>query len=257
MIATYDGTYAGFLSAVFELYRLGASANGQIINRIRDCRSFLDEVVDVDTDDRRAARVATRLVRMGWAQIVYRAWLSQEPEIENNLFAVLRAGLNGENGGRVLQQLHLSSVKAVTDAARRVGNEIHRSLQFTRFVEIVARSPGESALYVADIEPRFDILEQIAPYFARRMNTQRLMIRDKLRGKMMVYDCRQIRYKEDPLLIRATLPADRAFEVLWRWYYQAVEPPPRHNPKLRENLVSLHSRQYTPEFLMTESNRIK
>ena len=62
--------------------------------------------------------------------------------------------------------LNDTAVKRTVFAARRVSNRAHRYLQFTRFVKCHIKGDGTAlSVYVADIEPQYDILHLIAGHF--------------------------------------------------------------------------------------------
>jgi len=142
----------------------------------------------------------------------------------------------------------------VVKAAGRVGNEAHRYLQFVRFVKIAPNQPALTdgtetpGLYVADIEPEYDILPKIAGHFARRFQDQRFIIRDKTHAQALVYDTHSCQIVTFPELLDQPLPEDPQFASLWQHYFDSVAIPWRRNLKLQQHFVPLKYRRHMTEF---------
>ena len=161
MVFLYDGTYEGFLTAVFDVYATKRQSEALICPTDSNASLPLDAWVETVSDSAKADRVAKRLIALEIAETVFDAWLSREEEIENHLLSVVSLALREQT--TPLQRLWHPDVRVVVKAAGRVGNEAHRYLQFVRFVKIAPNQPALTdgtetpGLYVADIEPEYDI----------------------------------------------------------------------------------------------------
>ena len=252
MVFLYDGTYSGFLSAVFDVYAYGQSRDALVCPTDTDAPLPLDAWVEVKTAEEHAERVVKRLIALEIAETVFDAWLSREEEVENHLLAVIRMAIS-ENA-TPMQKLWHPDVRCVAKAASRVGNEAHRYLQFVRFVRVDRGAPcltehhPATGLYVADIEPEYDILPKIANHFARRFQDQCFIIRDKTHAQALVYDTNVCQIVTFPELLSAPLPEDPQFASLWQGYFDAVAIPWRRNKKLQQQFVPLKYRRHMTEF---------
>lgn len=252
MILIYDGSYEGFLSTVFDAYALRVADGALIRPEGRDCVLPLEEWRDAARSAEKAERVTKKLHALGLAETVFDAWLSRDSEIENNLLGVIALAIR--EGNSPMERLYLDSVRAVAGAARRVRTEAHRFLQFVRFVKVESKRPaltdgGEApGLYVADIEPEYDILPKIAGHFARRFQDQRFIIRDKVRNQALVYDTKACQIVTFPEIMAPPLPNDAQFERLWRRYFDSVAIPWRKNLKLQQHFVPKKYRKHLTEF---------
>lgn len=258
MIFQYDGTYEGFLCTVFEIYAMHLANDAQI--HPADGCLTLEESRTVENQSGKADRVSQRLKQLGIASCIYDAWLSRKPDIENDLFAVIRLAI--ETGCSPMQARQRTCVRNVAAAAHLVRCETHRFLQFTRFVKVEREPekpglqvPGETkpGIYLADIEPAYDILLRIAPHFVRRFQDQCFIIRDQPRGQALVYDAHHWQIVSFPELMALPLRRDSQIESLWRQYFDTVAIPWRKNRKLQQHFVPLQYRRYLTEFQPHES----
>ena len=249
MVLVYDGTYEGFLSAVFEAYALHIAGSAMI-----STEPPLDQWREVRSDRTRADRVTRKLAELRMAEPVFDAWLSREQGIENDLLAVIAMGL--KDGYSPMRFLCEESVKRVSAAAHKVSCEAYHFLQFTRFVraesvhEPTLKAAGTVApgLYVADIEPQYDILPRLGGHFAKRFQDQFFVIRDLRRSEALVYDTERWQLVNSPELMALPLPEDSEFEHLWRRYFDSVAIPWRRNKKLQQQFVPQKYRTHMTEF---------
>lgn len=245
MTLIYDGSYEGFLCAVFAAYQHHVTVDADI--RTEADGMTLDEALDVCGQTDQADRVARKLHSLHLAEWIYDAWLSRADGIDNHLLAVivLAIRLNGSPMG----QRQMESVSRVAGAAKLVRNERYRFLEFTRFLHVGDHDRG--GVYVADIEPEYDILVDLAQHFARRFQDQKFLIRDQTHGTALLYDAQSWQIVELPELMAMPLPNDSQFEALWRRYFDTVAIPWRRNRKLQQQFVPKKYRRYLTEFQQT------
>jgi len=103
----------------------------------------------------------------------------------------------------------------------------------------------KGALY-APLEPRADILELLAPHFARRLPGERWALHDVGRRKALIHEGGRILPAEAP---GEPLPAeeDEAFRRLWRTYFDAIRIEHRVNPRLQKRFIPERYWKYLPE----------
>lgn len=238
-VLIYDGTWEGFLSAVFERFRRGF--DGFSIRREgTDALLFPVETTAVSAE--RAGRVERGMAKLGTdtPERLYTAWLSEHEGIDDAIAGFMRIGFD-EGIDPKIHALH-PDVRAVDKAFRQVGWEAQRMRQFVRFVEV-------QGIFVADIEPLYNVLTLIADHFHGRFNDQRLMIRDLQRRVALVSETRGwvlCGLEKDEL---QPLPNDGAFESLWRGYFKAIANPARKNLRLQQQFIPLRYRAHLTEFM--------
>lgn len=250
----YDGSYDGFLTAVFEAYASRSSKDAAFAKNGGELMCPLDgEVTDVVTDREKAWRVRKSLMRLKVEHTVSRAWLSNESGIDGDAFAVIAKSLR--DGTSCLGCRYLAFVKNTDDAAARVGLEVERFLQFVRFTKLGGGrrllndgKHADEGLYIAEIEPSYDILPLIINHFTSRLRDQRFIIRDKRHGIAALWDTKRLVYSSLPALLNLPLPSDGEFADMWRRYYNRVAIPWRRNLKLQAHFIPARYRRTMTEF---------
>ncbi len=179
---TYDHSFEGLLSAIFQVYAL----------KFRDVdirpqgaiqENLFADVRDVVTSAEQAARVwgglENRISKQALKQ-VYHSFLSELPGMENMILHYTQYAL--VNDGSIEKDLGHAAVKFMADTARKVHREKHRMEAFVRFRR------SEDDLYLAEIEPDFNVLPLIAEHFEKRYADQQWMIFDQKRNYGIHYD---------------------------------------------------------------------
>lgn len=234
----YDGTYDGFLSAVFCAFPKKESS---ILRADGLEGPTLFDTVEVLTDPEKARRVTSGMKRLSGELPggLYRAWLSELSPVDDHILAALRLGFQA-NRDPLLLRYH-PSVKFVCGCIQKVDWEVERMLQFVRFVDT-------GGVFVADVEPQFDILPLIANHFHMRFGAQRILIRDLHRRRAVVSgeDGWFIAELTEPEL--QPVQGTGEFEELWQRYFKAIANQARLNPKLQQKFVPLRYRPHLTEF---------
>lgn len=241
MIYEYEGGFEGFLTAVFIIFE-SKDHDAELKAWQEDGETALTPSMRIPPDRQEAGRVNKGLSKLAKSlpHTLYRAWLTGLPGMDNTLLCVIRTGFRQGRDPRPMR--YENCVHKVMAADRRLGSEVARYLQFTRFIR------HDSGIYAADIEPEYDILHLIANHFCQRFNAQPFMIRDKKHGKTLLWDTRRRVISEDKALLMASLPDSGGFERLWRAYFKAVAIPARRNLRLQQHFVPKKYRRYLTEF---------
>jgi len=255
MIFVYDGTYEGFLTAAFRCFELKKVSNADVVTDDEAAALPFFEQERVENSAESADRVTAKLDKLGIADTVYSAWLSCEKGVDGAIVQYIDTAVKRNASPDGL--LYVPHVKKVSFAAQHVGREARRFIQFLRFVkvplpqgEVPLLTDGKRPpdLYVADIEPQYDILPRLAYFFTSRFNDQRFLIRDRVRYQTLVWDTENWHISTLPEFNGPPLPGDADFEDLWRTYFDHVAIPWRVNPKLQQHHVPLQYRKYMTEF---------
>ena len=236
----YDGTYDGFLSAVFLAYARKIENSAMLYRESGGVP--LGECVMVQTDAAHAERVQNRLCKLGISRHAYKAWLTGEDSIDDAVLALIRKAI--ADGKSPLGDRSVQCVKRVCEASDRVGLEVHRFQQFVRFMKVSEAPP----VYVADIEPAYDILPMLGNHFFARFSSQFFIIRDLRFKKSLIWDRERWYISEDRAVLELKLRDRSEFGKLWKGYFDAVAIPWRRNKKLQAQFVPQRFRPHLTEF---------
>lgn len=239
--ALYDGSFDGFLSAVFAAYREGLELV-QIRPHDQAPATLFGQTVRVETDPDRAARVwqglERRLSPAGLRQFFHN-FLAGVPGEEDNLLAFLRHQFAHETS--VEGDFTHPAVLRLAQLARQVHREKHRMEAFVRF-ELSA-----DGVYRAIVAPDFNVLPLIAPHFQSRYADQRWMIGDRLRRYGILYDGENVHFAEMPAADPEYDPKEKLFQQLWKDYFRSTGIPTRKNMRLHRQHVPLRYWKYLTE----------
>lgn len=223
----YDGTWEGFLSAVFQAYRVPDAS----LRAEKDAEPSLFGQQTVRTDTEQCRRVwsgAERKLGRDFLLLVESAWLTHEPGIEDRLlFCIRRAFAEGRNPAddRADPVVH-----RVVTASSRALREAQRMMGFVRF-----RPLGK--LYLADLEPTADLLPLLAGHFSDRFQDQPFVIRDRSHMRALLWNGRQYAILPFENFEDEALAAADPFESAWKDYYRAMAIEARKNPALRRQFM--------------------
>jgi len=237
----YDGSYDGFLSAVFAAFA-GKGREVTLCNRMLTEPPALFDTKVICTDREKVRRVVAGMARLGSEveDTLYRAWLSELPGTDDDILECLKIGF-AEKKDPTPMRYH-ECVRRVTDCAHRVGFEAHRFLGYIRF-----RVLSDSFL-VSDIEPDHNILPLIGNHFHQRFGSQKLIIRDLKRRRAVVSDPRGWYVAELTEAELAPLTGGDRYEELWKSYFIHIANQQRKNLKLQQHFVPKKYRAHITEF---------
>src|SRR4051812_24219951 len=171
----YDGSFAGLLTAVFEIYEKKC-ADASIVARDRMEGMVFLENTEIISDDQKAQRVwkglKNRLSEEAMKNI-YWSFLSEIKGIETVILNFAKYVFGSSES--IEDNFGNAAVLAVSQAARKVGREKHRFEAFVRFEAL-----GDDLFY-APIDPDFNVLPIIIPHFKRRYPAMNWIIYDTRR----------------------------------------------------------------------------
>lgn len=233
-VMLYDGSYAGFFTAVFEAYEY--KFKQPVIKRETVVNAPLFGLAhNVVTNINKAKRVMLKLqtlLKSSGLQKLYSAYLSDEPDIENAMLRYVQyAILKNTN---VEKHLTNADVSQIEQMAKKVGREAHRMTGFIRF------RLSADGLYFATIETDHNVLPLIVKHFKDRFANQQWLIYDLKRKYGVHYNLQQI---EEVLVdfnnenSTATMglslhEEEGVYETLWKQYYKSTNIDARKNKKL-------------------------
>lgn len=232
---TYDGTFEGLLTVVFEAYERKAWPTSITQEHLAQ-PSMFGENITVVTDEQRAGRVwggLQKKLSVGAQQALYHTYLWEQPGFEQIIFDYIKQVFGtAEN---IEGNYAAPCVLQVQQAAKQVHREKHRMEAFVRFQK------AADGLYYATISPDFNVLPLIINHFQKRYADQRWAIYDTTRRYGAYYDLHKVALMNlelPPEQRHAALPAaarheeEDKYQQLWQVYFDNVNIPERKNPKL-------------------------
>lgn len=245
----YDGTFEGFLSAVFEVYERKPLVVKIVSERIAT-ENFFDEEHTIYTDQVKADRVwkgiQTKIGKKA-GDWIYRAFLSEKPDRERVLLRIIKKGFLGH---RVTEDYADVDVLRLSNLVKMVRREKHRMDAFVRF------KLTKDNVYFAEIEPDFDTLPLNAIHFKNRYADQKWLIYDRCRHYGVYYDLHKISYVK--LEVSKDINTSEAapfyfthdemhYQDLWKNYFKSTNIPSRKNMRLHLQHVPRRYWKYLSE----------
>ncbi len=232
VIYRYDGTFDGFLTAVFEGYARRRPVKA-ITAREELQMGWGQEEIFLATDQEKARRVEAGIRKKigGTAlHMVEVCFWSGEEDKDTALYHYLRAGF--DLGRRIYHSLTHPHVLRVEYLYRNITREEERMRGFTRFSEM------ENGVYYARIAPKNSLVPLLMPHFVDRFSIQPFLLHDTQHGIAGVYDGKGWYLVETQELNLPRLSdEEHEFRRMWRQFYDAVAVEERRNHKLRRNMM--------------------
>ena len=237
----YDGTFAGFLTCVWDALEDKIEPAAFLLP---DSGAALWETREPPADRNRARRLYTALkqrVSPAFQKLIARGFLTCLPEKELALFTLIRRGLR--EGDRVRLDLSDPVMARVNLALARMWTEWDHLKGFVRFSDL-------DGFLVGEIEPKNRVLPLLAPHFAARYSGERLALYDRTHHEIFLSD--RGRWKLLPAEEFRMGPAggeERAFRAMWRRYFQTIAIEGRANSKCQSTHLPKRYRHVMTEFL--------
>lgn len=243
---SYDSTFNGFLTAVFEIYRQHLDVAG--FSPDRDEAAVTDLFMErfrIETDEESANRLRRAITNASSAEVLNlleTAFLSEESGIEMKVFAFLKklfAGVD-PNYGRNPASMEMLPIYKIAQSVRR---EAGGMLGIVRF------DKAEDDVYVAQIEPKYDILMLMESHFTRRFASQKWILYDLKRNYGLLHDknkSAQVVELANPEILSQKAQKDE-FTKLWKNYYDSISIKERENPQLLKRCLPVRYWKHLPE----------
>ncbi|MCD2421705.1 TIGR03915 family putative DNA repair protein [Niabella pedocola] len=231
----FDGSFSGLLTAVFESYA-ARHCHVALFEQDKARNNFFDPVVIITTTPEKALRVWKGLKKKLTTALqveYYSAFLAEDAAVMQQLFNYARFVFD-HAAGAAANYGH-PAVMAVQQMAQKVSRERHRMKAFVRFQKTAC------GLYIAAIEPDYNVLPLVRKHFKDRYADQRWLIYDRKRKYGIYYDLHAIH----EVLIEAAaagtvvhaaemmLDASEAlYSTLWKDYFKSTNIQERKNTRL-------------------------
>lgn len=250
-IITYDGTFAGFLTAVFECYNRKVFPM-DICSLMGEQKHLFAQKAHFQTDETKADRVWKGIQNKLSGknnQLIFYAFLSEEHGIEMKIYRFLRR-LFSEHFN-IETDFGDPDVLYLTQTSRKVKQEAMRMLQFVRFQHT------KDGLYFCGIEPRYDVIPLVVSQFQKRFADQRWLLYDLKRNYGMLYDKDKaqevvISNKEFSSITgqvneNVLQEGEEFYQKLWKSYFTHINIQERKNLKLQRQHLPRRFWKLLPE----------
>ena len=221
----YDGTYAGFLTCVFDSFR-HREEPADFTPFSEAAASFYPQRA-VETHREKARRVYRSLDQFGregkrWA---VRGFLTCLEERELWLWRFYQLGF--EEKGAVSRDLTHPVVDTVRKAVRHLEEEAHLLTGFVRFSEL-------EGVLVGEISPKNRVLPLLRPHFCGRYPQEQFLLYDKTHREALIHVPGRwsILPMEEFQMGRAGTE-ELQYRRMWRTFYDTIAIQGRENPRCR------------------------
>lgn len=232
MVYTYDGTWHGLLTVVFETYRLKAPATQIAMDELYQ-PSFFDKPLHIATDEEKAKRVVKGLVKRTGQKghrLLYRCFLSEQVGIEMLIYYFIQKSIEIEHN--ILENYRDDKILQLHQINKKIGREVHRMHAFVRFQET------KDGMLVALINPDFNVLPLTGKHFVERYPALEWLIYDTKRHYGWYYSQHKSSFitlsenKHNYISSQLLTGDELDYQDLWQSYFKATDIPERRNMKL-------------------------
>lgn len=245
---TYDGTYEGFLTCVFESF--DKREIPQDILPPDQCQLSLIPTREIVTDLQKAHRVRGSIPKKigpQAASFLESCFLTCLIGKEVLMLDFLRKGYR--QGEKILDHLTDDTIYTLQKAVRHLGNESHQLKGFIRF------SIYHNIL-VSVIHPKNLVLPLLRPHFCDRYCNESFLIYDCAHGMGLCY--RPYEWRILPmhnLVLEQPDEEEQTYRRLWKEYYDTIAIKERENPICRMSHMPKRYWDYMTEFGAKEQRR--
>ena len=237
----YDGSLAGFLSALVLTYRERYLPE-QLRSQADDMDLFASVQTIVTSPDeslKMAQHLRDRLEPRHYERILH-AFLCDDCAFEMDLLRYARMGLHQPKS---LYDLSDPVVYAVEGYQKRVLSTAHKMTGFTRFEEL-----SDGTLY-AQIAPPRNVLSLLGAHFKKRFAAERFIIHDLKRELALLHQNGKIQlHVVDEFDVPDRSSAEKQYQTMWRAFFDSVTITERINLKAQRQHVPLLYREWMSEF---------
>ncbi|SDL22666.1 TIGR03915 family putative DNA repair protein [Kriegella aquimaris] len=248
-ILTYDGSFNGFLTAVFKVYEEKITVSD--IQRFGEVQNALfADNERVYTNNEKAKRVWKGIQAKNQQALknIYFAFLSEKKGIELMLLHYIQKMF--VNKASVHIDFSDATVLKISQLSKSVGREKHRMEAFVRF------QLTKDGIYFANIDPDFNVLPLISKHFRNRYADQEWIIYDIKRKYGLYYNGSSMElisldmaevYTNSIRKSDRFLEEEYDYQTLWNNYFKSTNIKSRINKKLHTQHVPKRYWKYLSE----------
>ncbi|GHE42402.1 TIGR03915 family putative DNA repair protein [Sphingobacterium griseoflavum] len=231
----FDGTWEGILTSIFEMFEykiMPLSLSHTAARQKGMFQTAHDVVSQQDKADRVKKGLIEKIGRNGYLEL-WHAFLSELPDVPLLIIRLARHYFQSEQPERL--NFGHDLVLRLKKIVKSVSRERHRMKAFARFQRL------QDGLFVALIEPDFNVLPLIRKHFQDRYADQRWLIFDIRRHYGLYYDehtTSEVTFADPGNLANSRTLVDLyaadepLYADLWKRYFKSVNIVERKNMKL-------------------------
>ncbi|MBK0401930.1 TIGR03915 family putative DNA repair protein [Adhaeribacter sp. BT258] len=248
---TYDGSFEGLLSVIFEVYEHKAWPD-KIDKQGQEQPGIFASSHHVLTDEAKAARVWNGLQKKlseSACTDLYKTYLWEQPGFEMLIFRYVELVFASKTN--IEENFAEDCVRHISQISKQIFREKHRMEAFIRFQKT------EDGLFYATISPDFNVLPLLKTHFQKRYADQAWLIYDVKRRYGLHYDLENVSFIcLEEATVHAKTGASPAnilsekeplYEMLWQTYFDHVNIPERKNKKLHLRHMPVRYWKYLTE----------
>lgn len=242
----YDGTFAGFLTCIFNSY-VNREPAAEFLLRSDPAFTLWPER-EVDAHPEHARRVYEGLRKKTsplFCTQIKRAYLTCLEDRDRVLYGLICRGF--AEGDRVRRDLTDPEMAKVTLALQRLATEQDHLKGFARFSDM-------GGVLVGEIEPKNRVLPLLGPHFAGRLNGEKVILYDRTHREALF--SAGFRWAVEPVEDFHIGPAgeeERAWRRLWKSFFNTIAIEGRTNPKCQATHLPKRYRHVMTEFQEEEA----
>lgn len=248
---TYDGSYTGLMSVVFEIYE--KKLKEPVIVREKTSEGLImQDNIQVVSDAIKAERVLEGLkkkISIEALKNVYCSFLSEIKGMDNIILSFVQYAFASPHN--IEDDFGNQDVLTIAQTSKSVDREKHKFEAFVRFENI------GNELYYAPIEPKYNVLPLLTPHFKSRYAGQDWIIYDVKRkyGAHYKSDTEMINEITLDFGIAANTDTtnivfdkdEKLYKDLWKNYFKSTTIDTRKNLKLHMQHVPKRYWRYLVE----------
>ena len=178
---------------------------------------------------------------------IYQAAKSMDLEKGTAIFQTMVAARHIPKSTKIMEHLTNPAVRKVFDLSKMVGNEQHYFKEILRFQEL------ENGILFARIEPKYRIVEGIAPHFENRLPLENWMIYDAAHQEFALHESgkRWILVSDvmvDEELLKEVSESEKEVRRLWKQFFHDISIKERESDIRQKRMVPLKYRKNMVEF---------
>lgn len=240
-----DDSPEGILSAIYDAWtsRYGHSHNYIQIASAAG-RSYFYEYINVQTDIQKAKNISDAIIHRvsaSFHDLITHCLLSSSDTRADDIYRLVILGFS--IGSKARNCLSLPFVNNCNKLEVNVNNELRHYMGFIRFQETYDKT------LFARFRPVNNIITLLAPHFADRFPTERIIIADVARKLVASIDHKTINYwqlseQDFESLNPKTSDDEYIMKNLWQCFTDTIEIKERRNKSLQRNNMPLRYREF-------------
>lgn len=248
-ILTYDGSFNGFLTAVFMVYEEKITVSGiQRHGKVQNALFADNERVYTNTEKAKRVWRGIQAKNQLALKNIYFAFLSEKKGIELKLLHYIQKMFVDKASVHI--DFSDAEVLKISQLSKSVGREKHRMEAFVRF------QLTKDGIFFANIAPDFNVLPLISKHFRNRYADQEWIIYDIKRKYGLYYNgtaMELISLDKAEVYTNSIRKSDRFLEeeydyqTLWNNYFKSTNIKSRINKKLHTQHVPKRYWKYLSE----------